>query len=249
LCVEGDDGLAKALIHVPTTIDGLVRWIDDSASKYVRPANDDDLPDCPVLARARLAAAEVAESQGRGLTPEERAIETIGGLMREFRQDRPHVRGRSRWPEPNAISKLVPGCDPRHAPPSDAPVYFPRGILGLPIVFHFKGESALNCELVGRSNDRMASPLVVRPARLASGRLVVLALRFNTPSEPPDGLALRLSSKSTQAIDPAAGPLDGAKLAVLVPPLAERQASDAVQAFLRKVRSLNSEARLLTLAE
>jgi CRISPR-associated protein Cmr1 len=162
-------------------------------------------------------------------------VEAAGDLLRRFRQDRFRPQGRSRWPEPNALRLILKRSDPTHVPPPGAPVFFPRAALGLPIVFHFKSETDPSSELVGQSTDRLASPLVIRPHRLADGKLAVIVLVLNTPWEPPGGLALRYGKRPLVPLPPEAGPIDGGRFAAAVAPLSERRADDALSAFLRYV--------------
>jgi len=85
------------------------------------------------------------------------------GKYQDFRQWRDGPRGRSKWPEPDAIREFTKphsyGHKPRH------PVQkFPRGQFGLPIIFHFKGEEdPADATLKGESLERHASPLGFKP--------------------------------------------------------------------------------------
>jgi CRISPR-associated protein Cmr1 len=80
-------------------------------------------------------------------------------FYREFRQDRtPKGRGRSNWPEADQIRAI----SERGENPTEG---FPRGMLGLPILFHFKDrwdppDHMLN---VDEREGRMASPVILRP--------------------------------------------------------------------------------------
>jgi CRISPR-associated protein Cmr1 len=104
-------------------------------------------------------------------------------------QNRP---GRSRYPEPEAIRTVLynpqtpwPHDRMEHIP-NDA---FPRAELGLPIVFHFQGQGEPPDTVLypdndseGKKRERMASPLILKPLALASGKAVPLILRLRTPT-------------------------------------------------------------------
>lgn len=83
--------------------------------------------------------------------------------------------GRSRWPEADAIRRTVCSPSKGHPPRHAAGNVFPRAAFGLPIVFHFNdGDDPKDTQLVpvvhGQRCERMASPLIVRPYRAASGK-------------------------------------------------------------------------------
>ena len=104
--------------------------------------------------------------------------------LRSFRQQPGVARdrsagghpGRSRWPEADAIRRTVRSPSRRHPPRHAAGDVFPRAAFGLPIVFHFKDDDddPQDTQLVpvvdDQRRDRMASPLIVRPYRAASGQ-------------------------------------------------------------------------------
>jgi CRISPR-associated protein Cmr1 len=106
----------------------------------------------------------------------------VVGLMRLFRQGRDVGRnpgeselrpGRSRFPEPETIRRILDTGSAAHEPWPWMPDGFPRAELGLPIVFHFKderdGEPGQTClyPYVGEeTKDRMASPLILKPLAL-----------------------------------------------------------------------------------
>ena len=133
-----------------------------------------------------------------GLTPVCRTeVETTGGRMvlrsaqpdalgawrvavdklRDFRQGRRIGRnpgtggrpGRSRWPEPDAIRRLVRRRT-KHDPEHPVDRFYPRAAFGLPIVFQFKPSDVAEgdppdyvLEPADRDRNRMASPLILRP--------------------------------------------------------------------------------------
>lgn len=156
-------------------------------------------------------------------------------------QNRP---GRSRYPEPETIRTVL--WDPDHPwshdrvehIPNDA---FPRSELGLPIVFHFQGQgeppdTVLNPDndSEGKKRERMASPLILKPLALQSGKAVPLILRLRTPAL--TGVDLRrgdtsLSLPSTTVIrDPR---LSGYQNS----PLAGSPNGSAIEAFIAFARA------------
>ena len=103
-------------------------------------------------------------------------------FYREFRQDRvPKFRGKTQWPEADQIRGL------RQRGEKDAPDGFPRGMLGLPILFHFKDrwdppEQMLN---VADRDGRMASPVILRPLAISKdqARPSILLLNSRKPGQ------------------------------------------------------------------
>ncbi len=95
------------------------------------------------------------------------------GRLQEFRQgahvgrnqgQRPKPAGRSRWPEPDAIRRIIGTHAPEHKPEHPAGNLFPRGFFGMPIIFHFVGrKEPRDTQLVPKGKERMASPLILRP--------------------------------------------------------------------------------------
>lgn len=140
---------------------------------------------------AYVSAAE-AEQAGLQLTlkaPEASATaawKLAVDALRSFRQgqgigrngparDSRSPAGRSLWPEPDAIRRLVGSPSLRHPAKHEAGNVFPRAAFGLPIIFHFKDSDDPNdSELVpltgGKRHDRMASPLIIRPYPASQGK-------------------------------------------------------------------------------
>lgn len=92
--------------------------------------------------------------------------------------------GKSVWPEPDVIRNAVKGKRDGQDPSP-----FPRAVFGLPIIFHFPQDRTPDATLVGTEQDRLASPLILRPIALEKGA-VGLALVLSTPRRLPDGLRL-----------------------------------------------------------
>jgi len=98
-----------------------------------------------------------------------------------FRQLRTKGRaGRSHWPEAEAIREITHRS---HYTSLGHPRKFPRAAFGLPIIFHFKDERERNnpdpkdTTLQGaqKGNERLASPLILRPLLCNNGGAVGLA--------------------------------------------------------------------------
>jgi len=126
------------------------------------------------------------------------------------------IPGRSYWPEPDTIRKIT-GCalkppnlnDADHSIPLTPVGYFPRAELGLPIVFHFadgpnrkpavKSLDPPDVMLIptkpdGKDGTRMASPVITRPIKLATGESIALVVILNSQISYP----LRLIGNSPQ---------------------------------------------------
>ena len=102
-------------------------------------------------------------------------------FYREFRQDRGmNGRGKTQWPEPDEIRAI------RQRQEMPGPEGFPRGALGLPIVFHFKdhqdpSDQILNIE---EPDGRMASPVILRPFAISREQALPLILVLNAETRP-----------------------------------------------------------------
>ncbi len=108
------------------------------------------------------------------------AWEHLIDCLRRFRQSRTKGAstrgpGRSDWPEANEVRRLTGSKrSPQEAGDASAIRKFPRGALGLPIIFHFKGDPgdpAHDWVLQGSDKawDRLASPLILRPLACRDG--------------------------------------------------------------------------------
>ena len=109
-------------------------------------------------------------------------------LYRLFRQDRPPGQsgrpGRSRWPEPDSI-RLERGTHAPQHPPRIVTRDFPRAILGLPIIFHFKdyGEPAdqsLEPNDPSGTGGRLASPIIIKPFMVSPTHAYPMILRLHS---------------------------------------------------------------------
>lgn len=107
------------------------------------------------------------------------------GRNRGQQENRP---GRSRFPEPETIRRIMDAGSQQHQPQDWMPDGFPRAEFGLPIVFHFKdekqgepSETTLYPWIGGDVEGRMASPLILKPLALQNGRTVPIMLQLVAP--------------------------------------------------------------------
>ena len=157
------------------------------------------------------------------------------GRYRGQQHNRP---GRSRWPEPETIRRVTGRRLPSHSRlthvPDDA---FPRGELGLPIVFHFKerGDPPDTVLYPDGDRERMASPLILKPLALANGKFVPLIVRLKTPAL--TGVDLRQGEQSLPLPQPTV--IRHPKLATYRDsPMKDRSSGgSALEAFLAYAKS------------
>jgi len=131
-------------------------------------------------------------------------------LYREFRQDR-EGRGPTAWPEPDEIRAIRQN---RGTPTKEG---FPRGALGLPIVFHFKDPKRMEppdqtlsvATYSGGSKTpeagRMTSPVILKPLAIAKDLAYPMILAMNAPG--PGQMYLFQKDAKTEPV--AAGRRDG----------------------------------------
>ena len=154
---------------------------------------------------------------------------------------KPDQPGRSRYPEPETIRRVMNQRLNKHARqeqiPDDA---FPRAEFGLPIVFHFQSGDPDDTVLypdndsAGKKRERMASPLILKPLALQSGKAIPLILELRTHSL--TGVDLRLSDRSVPL--PTTTTIRDPKLARYPnAPLAGSSTGSAIEAFLAFARS------------
>lgn len=170
--------------------------------------------------------------------PPRDAWEKIISCYQSFRQgpglarnpgSRPNRPGRSRWPEPEVIRKMTGSRAPQHSQlpymPQDA---FPRAEFGLPIVFHFKDRGdPPDTTLTPPNDERMASPLIIKPLALVNGKAVPLIVRLMTPAL--DKVELRGGKKAVLG----SGRVRGSHLATYRnSPLGKSRSGSALEAFL-----------------
>ncbi|SRR6266487_719317 len=149
------------------------------------------------------------------------AMVAWGNLIKKlasFRQARNGPRGRSYWPEPEAIRTITGQRYNKH-PALNHPCKFPRAAFGLPIIFHFKyadrgepEESTLQGKQEG--SQRFASPLILRPLICRDNRAVGIALLLEGSRIPPPG-GIILDSDPTTTRDTQLTPAEAMAIPVL----------------------------------
>jgi CRISPR-associated protein Cmr1 len=146
----------------------------------------------------------------------EAAQKELLSILRKARQDRPNSSrtspGRSGWPEADAVRlKSHPAASWGHKPdPANAEQY-PRAVLGLPIVMHFKTPPVEPADhhVLGALHDgrewnkleRYSSPIILRPIRVWEGdraQYVPVAV-FTDCTLPQDTRALVTSTPKDKA--------------------------------------------------
>jgi CRISPR-associated protein Cmr1 len=187
------------------------------------------------------------------------AWNTVVGLLKEFRQGRnvgrnpgetPNRPGRSRFPEPETIRRIMETGSNRHEPWPWMPDGFPRAEFGLPIVFHFKddrdgepSQTYLYPYEEGETKERMASPIILKPLMLADRKAVPVIVPLVTTGvsrvELQDNKrTCRTLRRAVPIQDPAFLDYDSTDFTAPFPsPLKGRaQVGSALQAFLEFVK-------------
>ena len=148
-------------------------------------------------------------------------------MLKKFRQSRTNSRGRSFWPEPDAIRyRMKNGFQGKHKDPIEKTRSirkFPRAVFGLPIIFEFKDKviDPPTVTLQGNSYKRMASPLILRPLRCADNTYASIAVVLNVQRELPGGLSLVVSNRDAHLFDENAG-------AISTEPLTDDEAKNII---------------------
>ena len=136
--------------------------------------------------------------------------------------------GRSNWPEADTIRRVAgkSAHDPRH--PVDG---YPRAAFGLPIVFHFKddGDPSDVLEAAGEGQDRMASPLILRPYFDGQKHRPMALLLPGWQDRVGVMVALETSGRAAKAWPDDAG--ERKRLAQKIAPMKDR-GDDALSAFM-----------------
>jgi len=167
------------------------------------------------------------------------------GMYRYFRQGEGFARhpgpARSCYPEAETVRRIRRRRMFKHEPWVDMPDGFPRAEFGLPIVFHFKDEdkgeppTSTLCPFVeGKTAERMASPLILKPLLLARDKAVPLILCLNTAGIQQ----VELQDENKQCLTPRhAVPIRSSVLGAAISPLQGLSpAGSALEAFLAFAR-------------
>jgi CRISPR-associated protein Cmr1 len=177
------------------------------------------------------------------------ALEAWGNiisLFKNFRQGKDLGRnpgsggprlGRSYWPEPDTLRRVIGRHSQGHAPETGTnakPDGFPRAAFGLPIGFKFFGSRGdPERDLYPMGAERMGSPVILRPLKTKDGGSVPLAVHLNARM-PAD-----LEIKGHGSPGPTANRIVASDFATYRnSPMNGRSASgNAVEAFLQYLRS------------
>ncbi len=155
----------------------------------------------PILSGSKLFSAT---------SPQKIDVTKFLDLYANFRQDRkpnsPHP-GRSYWPEPDAIRRVLDTYAPLHEPVHPDQVWFPRAAFGLPILTRFNthngsGDPEGQIELVPQKKKRWPSPVILKVTKLSDNLWVKIMLVLNHKS--PE-LSLK-SSRGTKELQSSAKP-------------------------------------------
>lgn len=198
----------------------------DTYPEITQPLNEQEI---------QAASCQLATS-GQGSQSPMDAWKKAVAKMRDFRQapnlgrnpktaGSPSPAGRSRWPEPDAIRRLQKREHKDHQPKHPAGNIFPRGLFGMPIIFHFKDrDDPKEAQLKPKGKERMPSPVLIRPIKDAQGKWRPAALLL--PYEHIGQIQVELTG-SQQDIA-----LWDEKLAVHVKPIHENAATHPLLAFM-----------------
>ncbi|MEA3308549.1 MAG: type III-B CRISPR module RAMP protein Cmr1 [Chloroflexota bacterium] len=124
------------------------------------------------------------------------------GKLQDFRQKRHKHMGLSLWPEANEIRyRLNRSLKwPKRNKSPKLVHKFPRAVFGLPILFHLPHDKNLYTNSftlrgkpdskTGKTFERLASPLLLKPIVCADGHAVGLVAVLKAPFVPPHGLEI-----------------------------------------------------------
>ena len=156
--------------------------------------------------------------------------------LKDFRQQRRNKEGQwdkfghSDWPEPNAIRRLFKSM--LRGPHSNRKIQkFPRAVFGLPLIFHLEHDREIeDTTLQGKDKEqeRLASPLILRPLACAERTYVGIALIL-AGSKLPDNLILK-DAPGGDSIEVELTPQEAQR----IPPLNGNP--DVLQAFLNTLK-------------
>lgn len=172
----------------PTNIQGAGLWLQKKLANFVLDGTSPK--DVPHL--SRNAECKFAYPSQNGYVAWKQLIRRLSS----FRQIPDGRRGKSLWPEAEAIRQEL-----RSGYSSDQK--FPRAAFGLPIVFHFKDQNKgepKDTTLQGAEErkERLASPLILRPLACRNNQAIGLAIILNGPRIPPGGVVFIEKDSKTQ---------------------------------------------------
>jgi CRISPR-associated protein Cmr1 len=155
---------------------------------------DDRVPHLSPTTRIRVKEFSSGKTSGQRTDKNLKAWYHLINNLERFRQSRNRPRGRSRWPEPDTIRRIVGAGKFKHTPVHRVEK-FPRAHFGLPIIFHFNRDEMTNresfqVELKPAKHKRLGSPLILRPIACAKGDAVAMAIILETAKIPSDWVEL-----------------------------------------------------------
>jgi CRISPR-associated protein Cmr1 len=229
LKVEGEDHTNCPASNQPADVRS---WLNENAKKFVTSGAWPG--DVPHLEKALSFAIAY---------PRSRAFESWNELIKRyvsFRQFRTKgYAGRSNWPEAETIREKT-GRRYQDYKTLGHPDKFPRAAFGLPIVFHFKDEKKgdphdTTLQGANEGNERLASPLILRPLVCGDERAIGLAVVLKGSQIPP--LVLKGTNKPVEA------QLDKSDLTKLPNLNADKLngETDVLQAFLNDLKRTEKE--------
>jgi CRISPR-associated protein Cmr1 len=161
----------------------VIHWLQENLQQFVTPAGIWP-EDVPHLAQTLVFAPACPATQALY------SWDKLINQYKSFRQARSKGEtGRSNWPEAEAIRELT-GRRYYKYRRLNHPEKFPRAAFGLPILFHFKDErdgDPHDTTLQGakKENERLASPLILRPLLCRDGSAIGLAALLQGSRLPP----------------------------------------------------------------
>jgi CRISPR-associated protein Cmr1 len=201
------------------------QWLEQRARQHLAGNPESNRLPIPLLKGASILL------DPRSMETEKAWREAVNWLRgyRQLRAGGP--RGRSLWPEAKAI-RAATGKSGRGAPPPPTtPLYFPRGELGLPIIFHFKDSGEPPDQTLQAAEDgatRMASPFITKALAISERQGLPMAVRLNAPRLARLGVSVELNGEPVVVHD--------RQLAQQVEPLRRYNVDNAVDGFVEFVK-------------
>ena len=208
----------------PPANEPILEWLTTRARKHLQSASVETPLPIPTLNGATI----LVHPQKQVINE---AWRNAVNWLRDYRQRRTGGRrGRSLWPEADTIRALW-NSTTGSAPPSPTRLYFPRGELGLPIIFHFKDsgdppDHTLQAAVPGAT--RMASPIITKALAVNNQHGIPLVLLFRVPLLHQLGVPVEVNGQQVTVYD--------RQLAHQVAPLRQHRTDNPVNGFLAYLR-------------
>ncbi|MDR1620924.1 MAG: type III-B CRISPR module RAMP protein Cmr1 [Synergistaceae bacterium] len=159
----------KELTPEKTALDSVARWWQRKIEEYELQLGVKR--EWPTLFRILTGPAQANSLQAwqESISPMKNFRQGVGTGRNKGSRD-PRRPGRSFWPEPDTLRRLLKKNNPAHKPDPNMPDGFPRAAFGLPILFHFAGSRGdPESEIHPKKSTRMSSPLILRPLKTQGG--------------------------------------------------------------------------------